>query len=315
MYRTDALNNRAFPAFGATTIAPSDPRPLAISEDRRLQWAGPAISLALFVGLLVQLRSITLPHVGALFLATPTFWLAFVAYYCAPVAFEWLIFRRLWRIPVAGLSALIRKYVGNEILLGYIGEAQFYLWARKRTLMTAAPFGAIKDVAILSAVVGNAVTLAMIIGAYPLLRELVPGAGAQLVDLSVLVVLLSSLAAFLLRRRLFSLATLELKIIAALHLLRMLVMTALAALMWHLAMPSVALGWWLVLASLRLLLSRLPFLPNKDVAFAGLAILAVGHDSQLAQMLAILGALIMAAHVAVGLAVTAPDFLRRSALS
>lgn len=47
---------------------------------------------------------------------------------------------------MAGIGALLRKLVSNELLLGYLGEAQFYAWARSRTNMTTAPFGAIKDI-------------------------------------------------------------------------------------------------------------------------------------------------------------------------
>ena len=43
----------------------------------------------------------------------------------------------------------------------------------------------------------------------------------------------------------------------------------LSALLWHLILPSVALGWWLLLATLRQLVSRLPLVPNKDVVFDG----------------------------------------------
>jgi len=86
-----------------------------------------------------------------------------------------VIFRRLWRIPAEGAVALARKYVGNELLLGYIGEAYFYAWARQRAPLVGAPFGAIKDVAILSAMVGNAATIAIMAAAYPFIGWLQGG--------------------------------------------------------------------------------------------------------------------------------------------
>jgi hypothetical protein len=84
---------------------------------------------------------------------------------------EWVIYRHLWRIPFSGLGALLRKLVSNELLLGYLGEVQFYAWARARLNMVAAPFGAIKDVTILSALTGNIVTLVMLAGAWRLISS------------------------------------------------------------------------------------------------------------------------------------------------
>jgi hypothetical protein len=313
MYRADTLESCSFPATAARSASGPDPRPLVVQDRPWLQWAARGISFSILVALLLQLRSVNVEQVRSLVPVKPAFWAAYLAYYFAPIAFEWMIFRRLWRIPLAGFAALTRKYVGNEILLGYIGEAYFYLWARQRARMVGAPFGAIKDVAILSAVVGNGVTLAMMAAAYPLLREVQPGGGAELLFLSLGIILLTSFIALLLRRRLFSLPARELRLIAAIHLLRICATTCLAAAMWHLILPSIALGWWLFLASLRLLLSRLPLVPNKDVLFAGLAILAVGHDSQVAAMLAMVGLLLVTTHIAVGLALTVPELARRDA--
>ena len=90
----------------------------------------------------------------------------------SPPTFDWLIFRRLWGLPAAGLAALIKKRVANEVVVGYSGEAYFYVWARARLKMVAAPFGAVKDVTILSAIAGNAITLAMLAVALPIARGL-----------------------------------------------------------------------------------------------------------------------------------------------
>lgn len=306
MYRT-----ATFPDIPFAAAAPAMEPALASPPARRwLQWASIAFSLAIIAVLMVQLRTVSVRHLRELLPVTATFWLVYVTYYFAPVAFEWVIFRKLWKIPPSGFAALTRKYVGNEMLLGYIGEVYFYVWARQRSKMVGAPFGAIKDVAILSAIVGNAVTLALMVAAYPLLGELQLGLGGREFYISTAVILLFSLGALLVRRRLFSLPGRQLRMVAIVHLVRILAMTGLAALMWHLILPSVSTGWWLLLASLRLLLSRLPFVPNKDAAFAGLAILAIGHDTDIIAMLAMMGALLAATHIVVGGLVAAPDLFR-----
>jgi hypothetical protein len=173
--------------------------------------------------------------------------------------------------------------------------------------MTGAPFGAVKDVTILSALVGNAVTLVMVALAYPFLGDLPLGMIGKTFYLSTSVLAATSLAAMVFRGRLFSLPRKDLIFVSELHLARIVVTTGLAALMWHLILPAVPLGLWLLLAAFRLLLSRLPFLPNKDFVFAGLAVLLVGHDSEVAALLTLMASLILTTHILVGGAVAGAD--------
>jgi len=266
-----------------------------------MDWLGLAISAAVLVAILDQMRSLDFARIAGLLPTSAAFWLTFCAYYTFSVASEWLIFRRLWKIPASGFVALTRKYIGNEVLFGYIGEVYFYSWARKRVRMSGAPFGAIKDVAIMSAVVGNVVTFVMMALAYPFIGELRLGFGGSVFYLSAFVLAATSLAALVFRRRVFSLPNVELRFVGLVHLLRILAKTGLAALMWYLILPDVPLGWWLLLAALRLLLSRLPFLPNKDLAFVALAILTIGRENEITALLTMVASLILATHVLLGL--------------
>lgn len=301
MYRTSTLSGELTEASTPLTLPTADPAPLKVPPRNWLHWLGLAISGAVLLAILLELRDMDFGEIAALLPASAAFWFAFGAYYASPILSEWIIFRRLWRIPASGLFALTRKYVGNEVLLGYIGEVYFYVWARKRSKMTGAPFGAIKDVTILSAVVGNIATLVMMTLAYPLLGELRLGVGGTTFYLSTLALVATSLAVLLLRQRLFSLPPRELRFVVGVHAARILATTALAALMWHLVLPDVALGWWLLLAALRLLLSRLPFLPNKDLAFVALAVTVIGHDSEIAALLTLVASLLLATHILCGL--------------
>ncbi|MFX8381742.1 hypothetical protein ABTL77_20290, partial [Acinetobacter baumannii] len=82
---------------------------------------------------------------------------------------DWVIFRRLWGIPASGIFPLLKKLIGNELLpINYVGEVYFYDWARRHVKIDASPFGAVKDVAILSALAGNVVTVIMLALTWPL---------------------------------------------------------------------------------------------------------------------------------------------------
>jgi len=286
-----------------------DPKPLEIAPGLAARIAAPAISLAVLVAAIVGLRGLNFAAVAALIPRQPLFWLLFaLSYLAAPIA-DWVIFRRLWQIPLSGLAPLVRKLIGNEILLGYVGEAYFYAWARRHAEIVAAPFGAIKDVTVLSALVGNAVTLVMLAAAAPL-RGNLEFVGSGWLLWSVAAVLVTSLAAFAFRRRLLSLPPADLRFIACMHLARIVLTTGLTGVMWHLALPVVDLSWWLLLAALRMLLSRLPFVPNKDVVFAGIAVLLIGHDLEIGAMMAMMASLILTTHVLLGIGLMSADLVR-----
>lgn len=266
---------------------------------------GGAISMALSVLVLIaaiwQARSLDLEDIAALVPAAPLFWLVFVVRYFFNPACDWIIFQRLWNVGRSAFSALVRKLIYNELLLGYLGEAYFYTWARRKLPMTATPFGAVKDVAIMSALAGNLITLALIILAYPYLALLPLNEHAEAIAWSLAVVLGTSLLVMALRRRIFSLSRGELWMVLAIQIFRVVATTLLTAVLWALVLPDVQIGWWLVLSAIRLLVSRLPFVPNKDVVFAGIAVLALGQDVQIAALMAMMAALILSTHLIMAL--------------
>ncbi|MCT2560194.1 hypothetical protein N0B51_14520 [Tsuneonella sp. YG55] len=269
-----------------------------------MRWA---FSLAVLATALYQLRVLDFAQVVALIPRSPLFWVVFAISYLAGPYSEWIIFRRLWHVGTNASAPLLRKLVYNELLVGYLGEVYFYSWARRHLPLSASPFGAVKDVAVLSAVVGNVMTLAFLAAAFPLLRMLPLGDHASTIGSSLAFVIGSSLAVMLWRGVIFSLERSELVFISFVHTGRILATTGLTALLWYLVLPETPLGWWLVLATMRLLVSRLPFVPNKDVIFAGIAVFAVGQDVELAAVVAMIAALILLTHLVVGVGFALTD--------
>ncbi len=301
---TTATIANATPSDMAATL---DPRPANKTERNISWWIGSAISLAILAAVVWELAGVDFATVRAIMPQSPLFWIVFATTYFVSPLGDWVIFRRLWQIPAAGFLALLRKLIGNELLLGYIGELYFYTWARRETGMTSAPFGAIKDVAILSALTGNIVTLFLLALAYPLLGELRLGIDSSTLLLSVALVLGTSSLMLVFGGRLFSLGRRDLWFISMVHIVRIFGITALNAWCWHLALPEVALQWWLVLSALRLLLGRLPLLPNKDIVFAGLAVFLIGHDAEIGALMTMMASLILVTHVFVGLSLAAAE--------
>jgi hypothetical protein len=289
----------------ADAVTALDPRPLDRSRRSLSWWVSTMISIAILAVVVREIARVDFRTILAIIPISAAFWIALAANYFASPFCDWVIFRRLWHIPVSGFFALLRKQVGNELLLGYIGEVYFYTWARRQTGMTSAPFGAVKDVAILSALTGNIVTLVLLVLAYPLFDALHLGIDSRTLLLSVGVVLGTSSLMLLFRRLLFTLGRGELWFIGMVHVIRIIASTALTAWCWHLALPQVNLQWWLLLSSIRLLLGRLPLVPNKDIVFAGLAVFLIGHDAEIGALMTMMASLTLATHLAIGLALVA----------
>lgn len=300
----------------ASTPALPDPTPLEARGNALLRWVGPAISLAILVVVIWSLRTLNWADVVAVVPTSPAFWALFVIVYFLPVACDFLIFRYLWKIPAEGFIALTRKQVGNELLLGYVGEVYFYGWSRRKIDMKSSPFGAVKDVAILSALAGNIVTLAMIAIAYPLVTNAELAVISQKLRVSemmlagsIALVVLVPMLALLFGRRLFSLTGRQLGVVSAIHMTRIIVNGFLAALCWSLALPEVDLSWWVILATVRLLISRLPLITQKDIVFAGVAVFLVGRDLEIAALIAFWAAIQLVANLGLGAILSVADFV------
>ncbi len=274
-----------------------------------LSFGAPVISLLVLAGAVIEIRTIDLHTVIAMVPRNPLFWLVFLLAYATPIAADWVIYRRIWGLPVTGLAPLARKLVGNELVLSYAGDAYLYAWARRKGLVAAGAFRAVKDVAILSAAASNATTLAVAVIAAPFFGLLGLAFPLWAVAGSVIAILVAPLAALLLRDRLFILPRRDLALIFAVHIARATLTVMLVATLWHLALPGVALMWWVVFAALKLLLSRLPFVSNKDLVLAGLSVVLLGRHADLTELMTMIASLMLCTHIQVTVALSAKDIL------
>lgn len=300
---TKAATTKAAAANAATNAAAAAAADIAGLEPLRTfktRWPaiiGALLTAAMIAGLLRELLGNGLAGLGRSVPHDPRFYLCFAALYMSLPTGDYVIFRRLWRIPPGGLVALLKKRIANEVVFGYSGEAYFYAWARSHAKMVAAPFGAVKDVSILSAIAGNAITLAMLAVALPLGRSLLTPDQLHIVLGSAAITLGMSLPFLIFSTRIFSLPTHTRWWVFGVHCIRLLAGSVLIALAWHYALPGVSVGMWLFLAAGRLLVSRLPLVPNKDLLFASFAILLIGQDRTLSELIAFTAALTLLVHV------------------
>lgn len=279
-----------------------DPAILAENPRSRItEIASAGLTIATIVAIAFAAQRLSLDAILSMLPSSPLFWLVFVLSYLTMPFSDWVIFRRLWKLPAAGFIALLRKYVLNEVVLDYLGEAKFYAWARSRRALTSSPFGAVKDVAILSAMVGNVLTLLLLLGVWPIISSNAMGVDLRGSFLPLGLVLGVSFVVLLFRSKLFSLPSRELWFISGVHITRTVVGLGLTSIMWHLVLPQYGIGSWLILATLRMLVWRLPLVANKDLFFSVLALYALGNQPQLTSLLAMMAGLMLTAHIVIGL--------------
>ncbi|WP_174293407.1 hypothetical protein [Sphingomonas bacterium] len=264
------------------------------------RFAAPVLSVAVLAGALWQFHAINWHTMLAMVPRRPIFWIAFVLAHLAPIVADWLIYRRLWNIPASGMLPLARKMIGNNLLFGYAGEAYLYAWAKGRGVCGAA-FGAVKDVAILSAAVGNATTIVVTLIALPFMGAFGPSLPLWVLVPSLAIIAVPPLTALALRNKLFSRSGADLRYIAAVHGGRAAVSILMTGLLWQLALPAVALLTWVVLSALKLLVSRLPLISQKDVVFAGVSVALLGKGTDAAALIALMATLSIAADVMTGI--------------
>lgn len=298
------------PLTPATELAGLEP-----IEKIKRRWPtvlGAGLTLLMIVGLVRELLGEGLTALWHTVPANPLFYLAFALFYLVSPTFDYFIFRRLWRIPLAGMVALHKKRISNDVLLGYSGEAYFYAWARQRTKMVAAPFGAIKDVTILSAIAGHAITLAMAAIALPVGVGLLTPAQLKTLLISVAVIVAMTLPFLIFSKRVFSLPKKTLWWIFGMHCTRIVAGMVFSAFAWHFAMPNESVGIWLLLCTGRQFVSRLPFLPNKDLVFANFAIMLIGQGQALSELMAFTAALTLLIHILLIAAFSVHSLLNRN---
>lgn len=231
---------------------------------------------------------------------TMWFWLLLGAYLVMQPLCDLLAFRAIWPLSWRALPVLFRKAAINEVVLGYLGDLHLYGWAKRYPQTSEAAFVSIKDSAIISALVGNLVTIAMTVVAWPRLGSLDLGSARLPLEISFALVLGPSFVVSMLRTRVFSSTREALARIALFHALRVIGVILVICLLWRSAIPGVALSSLLLLGVGRQLLTRLPLAPNKDLIFAGLVSLLAVPGSLVSAGIAGVATTIVIAQAAVG---------------
>jgi len=241
--------------------------------------------------------------------ANAGFYILLVAQFFLQPFGDYLVYRNLWgRKNAPPMAVILRKRLLNTFMLDYSGEAFFYFWAQARLkLKPGLLVHGIKDSNLLSGGAGLVMVYLMMLALLALGGLKIP---ASLNSHGWLYVLVGSVplilcAALVLgHRKLTALSRGQLATVFAIHFGRSMSVLAVEFGLWELsgALPSSVAC--LQYVALRLVVTRLPLVPNKDLIFVGAGMAAAGMANvsvtPVATVLVILAAadLILAAAVA-----------------
>lgn len=273
-------------------------------------WLGGLASAAMLGAIAWQLARTPPEALAMLERLPPAVAFSFAGLYLAQPLADLAIYHRVWGLPLSALGALLRKTAINEAVLGYGGEVWLYFWAGRRHGLTSPPFAAIKDVNIVSSMLGLLFTLAAVVaaalwsGSDALVRVLRPALWPAAGAVSV------ALLALAFARRVFSLKARDIAWVAGVHALRLTAACGLTIACWALASPGQPLKTWVAMLAVTLVGQRVPFLTNKSLLVSNVVLLLLGPGQPFAVVLAALAVATLAAHLAVIAALSLWDLRR-----
>jgi len=256
----------------------------ALYQSRAIKKAGSALKLLLFLSvgafLLHRLSAIGWDNVLGALPAEPVFYLLLILHFLLIPSAELLVFDPLWRDSQTPrhtrFLAFLRKQALNDTVLGYSGDAYLLWWGRRNLgIGKTRIFHSIKDSTLLSAACSSSLavlvagTLYMFGYLAPLTANL-PDAAPMFVGVLGLSVLVIPLLA-LFGRKILGLSDQDVRRICSVHVTRQLISEALLILQWRIVLPDVAISVWLGLVAARMVVTRVPMIPNKELTMLALA--------------------------------------------
>lgn len=240
------------------------------------------VMLLIYVGF--ELSAMGWHNIFASLPTHPLFYLIFAFNFFLMPLSETFIYRKHWRsfLPEhrSFLPVLMRKQALNDVVVGYSGEAYLYIWARRNLNQDhKKSLSLIKDNALVSGATSSTMALILLVGFYlfgdynSLLNSLPDGIEyvGGVMAISILIVLV--LVFF--GKHLIRVSAGEVSRIAGVHTLRLLLFEGLQVVQWSLILPDVPLGVWIGFIATKMMITRIPFTPNKESILLALSVTIV----------------------------------------
>ena len=241
------------------------------------------ITIAIVVVLTRQILEIGFSEIITNLPTQPLFYVFFLLIYFTLPVTEYFTYNISWKLGFwESQSIFLKKRIYNKTVIGYSGEVQLFFWLeRKLNIPKKEAFEVVRDNNTLSSLASAFVAFSLLF-LFFITSQLVifEWIDVQLsIYLAIIVVTLLILMVIFrrFRKMLFSMSANHAIKIFSLHSGRMVLLSIFQILQWYVVMPEVGLSIWFTLVAIQLILSRLPFLPNKDLLFIGASLEFTQH--------------------------------------
>jgi hypothetical protein len=254
----------------------------AYLEDRHVLRALKVLRVVFVLGvaayLIARLTAIGWGAVWASLPRTPWFYLLFAAMFFALPVSELAVYRLIWGVDLLrSFPVFVRKRVYNSTLIGYSGELYLFVWARQNLgLADRRIFSTIKDNNVLSTLASTTVTVGLLLtfmatGQMQAVINADPGLMSYFLVTTVIGALLIPVV-IRFHRHLVALPASTALAVLAIHVVRLVAVLGLQVAQWAVVLTSVPFQTWLIFLTAQAVLTRIPFLPNKDLVFLGVGL-------------------------------------------
>lgn len=262
-----------------------------------LKWSQHLINVGVLVWLIYELNKIGWLKVWQSFPSQPLFYILFLFLFCQLPLFEVLIYRLTWKFDsLRSIPVFLVKRVYNKDVLGYSGEFYFFAWAKTTLDLSGSEiFKIIKDNNIISSVASTLLSIALLsiflFTDQIKIMEWIANQNQMYFIGGGLFLVLIIFIFVKFRHYVISMPIKTAYQIFGIQIVRLLLVQTVNLLMYIIVLPDIPLYIWFTYLAIEIILSRIPFLPNRDLIFASISIsiagdLAVAEESIAGIMLA-----------------------------
>jgi len=241
------------------------------------KWLRRAFMVSIIGFLVWQILQIGWQEVLKSLPTTPWFYLIFLILYFALPMSEQFIYRMSLNFGFwEGLKVFIQKKVLNLDVMGYTGEAYFYVWGKQHLKEDDKHiFNVIKDNNIISSFASTLLAIILLtifisVSEVDFL-EVIKVSQNVVIGVVIVAIIVIFLGIYF-RKYIISMnRNMALKVFG-IHVFRIIFVYTLEVLQWMVVLPLVPLHIWFVFLSARIISSRLPFIPSQDLLFVSISL-------------------------------------------
>lgn len=246
------------------------------------KWSRRIINIAVIAWLAYQLSNIGWLNVWQSLPVQPLFYILFLVLFFQLPLFEVFIYRLSWYFDaLKSIPIFLIKRVYNKDVLGYSGEVYFFAWATKSLRKKKSEvFHIIKDNNIISSVASTLMSIGLLsaflfTGQIKIIDWI---ANQSLIYFIAGILLVAILLILFIKFRHYVISMPQKTAfkIFGIQMGRLLLVQTLNLLMYYVVLPGVPFYIWFTYIAIEIILSRIPFLPSKDLIFVGISISIAG---------------------------------------